>query len=146
MAVSETREFVIEASPQEILDVIADLDALPEWSSAHQSVEVVETGDDGRPKVAKMTVKTGGITDEQMVAYTWGADRVSWTLLSSTQQRAQDGSYTLTADGDRTRLTFDLTVDPIAPVPGFLLKRIIKSSLETATEGLRKYVLKKTGR
>jgi hypothetical protein len=44
MAISETREVVIEATPKEILDVIADLESLPEWSGAHQSSEILETG------------------------------------------------------------------------------------------------------
>ncbi|HZE18364.1 MAG TPA: SRPBCC family protein, partial [Mycobacterium sp.] len=67
MAIKESREVVIEASPEEIFDVIADLESLPEWSSAHQSSEVVETRADGRPSVAKMKVKAAGITDEQVV-------------------------------------------------------------------------------
>jgi ribosome-associated toxin RatA of RatAB toxin-antitoxin module len=141
MAIKESREVVIEASPEEILDVIADLETLTEWSSAHQSSEVIERGDDGRPKVAKMKVKAAGITDEQVVAYTWGDNKVSWTLVSAGQQRAQDATYTLTPEGDKTRVKFDITVDPIVPLPGFLLKRTVKGVLDTSTEGLRKRVL-----
>ena len=44
MAIKESREIVIEASPEEILDVIADFEAMPEWSGPHQSAEVLETG------------------------------------------------------------------------------------------------------
>lgn len=98
MAIRETREVVIEASPEEILDVIADLEALTEWSPAHQSSEVVETGKDGRPRVARMKVKSAGITDEQVVAYTWSGNTVSWTLVSAGQQRSQDATYTLTPE------------------------------------------------
>src|SRR5262249_32706681 len=142
MTITESREVVIEASPQEILDVIADLESLTEWSSAHQRSEVVETGGDGRPSVAKMKLKTAGITDEQVVAYTWTANSVSWTLVSSNQQRAQDATYTLTPEGDHTRVKFDITIDPLVPLPGFILKRVIKGSVDTATEGLRKRVLR----
>jgi ribosome-associated toxin RatA of RatAB toxin-antitoxin module len=141
MAIRESREVVIEASPEEIMDVIADLESLTEWSSAHQSSEVVETGGDGRPTVARMKVKAAGITDEQVVAYTWGDNTVSWTLVSSKQQRSQDATYTLTPEGERTRVKFELTVDPLVPIPGFLLKRTIKGNVDTATEGLRKRVL-----
>ena len=70
MAIKESREIVIEASPEEILDVIADFETMPEWSGPHQSAEVLETGDDGRPSQVKMKVKVAGITDEQVVAYT----------------------------------------------------------------------------
>ena len=145
MTVTEIREVVIEARPEQILDVIADIEALPEWSSAHQSVELVEVGDDGRPKMAKMQVNTAGNADEQVIAYTWSENSVSWTLVSSSKLRMQEGRYTLTSEGERTRLTFELSVDPTIPVPGFLLKRIIKGSMQTATDGLRKHVLKVLG-
>jgi ribosome-associated toxin RatA of RatAB toxin-antitoxin module len=141
MAINETREVVIEASPEEILDVIADFDSVTEWSSAHQSAEVLERGADGRPAKVKMKVKAAGITDEQVVAYTWGDNEVSWTLVSSGQQRSQDASYKLTPDGDRTRVTFHISVDPVVPLPGFVLKRAVKGTIDTGTEGLRKRVL-----
>jgi ribosome-associated toxin RatA of RatAB toxin-antitoxin module len=146
MAINETREVVIDASPEEILDVIADLESLTEWSGAHQSSEVLETGDDGRPSKAKMKVKAAGIADEQVVAYTWGDNAVSWTLVSSTAQRSQDASYTLTPDGDRTKVKFQISVDPLIPLPGFVLKRAVKGTIDTATEGLRKRVLKVNGK
>lgn len=141
MAIKESREIVIEASPEEVLDVIADLESLTEWSAPHQSSEVIERGDDGRPSVAKMKVKAAGITDEQVVAYTWGENTVSWTLVSATQQRAQDATYTLTPEGENTRVKFDISIDPLVPLPGFLIKRTIKGVMDTSTEGLRKRVL-----
>ena len=141
MAIKESREIVIEASPEEVLEVIADLESLTEWSAPHQSSEVIERGDDGRPSVAKMKVKAAGITDEQVVAYTWGENTVSWTLVSATQQRAQDATYTLIPEGKNTRVKFDISIDPLVPLPGFLIKRTIKGVMDTSTEGLRKRVL-----
>ncbi|WAJ44484.1 SRPBCC family protein [Mycobacterium sp. Aquia_216] len=147
MAITETREVVVEASPEEILDVIADFDSMPEWSPPHQSVETLQRDADGRPTKVKMKVKAAGITDEQVIAYTWSDNKVSWTLVSSGQQRSQDASYTLTPDGDATKVTFKLSVDPVVPLPGFLLKRAIKGTVDNGTEGLRKRVLQvKKGR
>lgn len=145
MAVSETRETVIEASPAEILDVLYDLESLTEWSSAHQEVEILERDDDGRPKRSRQVVKIVGINDEQVLDYSVHDDGVSWTLVSSQQQRAQEGRYTLTPDGDRTHVRFDLTVDPTVPLPGFLVKRGAKGLMETATDGLRKRVESRKG-
>jgi len=133
MAINETREIVIEASPEEILDVIGDLDSVTEWSPPHQSAEVLEKDKNGRPLKVKMKVKAAGITDEQVVAYTWTKNKVSWTLVSSGQQRSQDASYTLTPDGD--------SVDPVVPLPGFVLKRAVKGTIDTGTKGLRDRVL-----
>ena len=142
MATSDSREVTIEATPEEILDVIADVESTPTWSPQYQSAEILETGKDGRPKRVKMKVKTAGISDEQVVDYTWADDIVSWTLVSAGQLKAQDASYTLTPDGDKTKVKFDITIDLSIPLPGFVLKRAMKGAMETATDGLRKQVLK----
>jgi len=142
MATSNSREVVIEASPEEIIDVIADVESTPSWSPQYQSCEILESYDDGRPRRVKMKIKTAGISDEQVVEYTWTDNKVSWTLVSAGQLKSQDASYTLTPDGDKTKVTFDITVDPSVPMPGFILKRAMKGGVETATDGLRKQVLK----
>src|ERR1700676_4407212 len=131
MAVIESTEVVIEATPEDIMDVITDAESLPEWSDAHQTSEVLERDDQGRPLRTKMKVKTVGITDEQVIEYTWHDDGVSWTLVSANQQRSQDARYTLTPEGDKTRVKFEITIDPLVPLPGFLLKRAIKGVMAT---------------
>ena len=141
MAIKESRDIVIEASPGEILDVIADFEAMPQWSDPHQSAEILETGDDGRPSKVKMRVRTAGITDEQVVAYTWSGNDVSWTLVSSGQQKSQDGKYTLVPQGESTLVKMEITVDPNVPLPGFVLKRAVKGTIDSATKALRERVL-----
>lgn len=141
MAVTESREVVIEATPDEIMGVLFDLEALTEWSSVHRKVEVLERDDAGHPSRSRQVVKLVGVSDEQELAYEMHDDGVSWTLIRAKQQRAQDGRYTLTPEGDATRVRFELTVDLMAPVPGFLVKRGAKSLMDTATRGLRKRVL-----
>jgi hypothetical protein len=145
MAITESRETVIEATPEEILEVLFDLESLTEWSSAHQKVEILSRDDEGRPKRSRQVVKIVGVSDEQVLDYTVYDDGVGWTLVSSKQQRAQEGRYTLSPDGNRTRVRFDLTVDPTVPLPGFLVKKGAKGLMETATDGLRKRVLKVKG-
>jgi uncharacterized membrane protein len=141
MAIKESREIVVEASPEEILDVIADFESMPQWSGPHQSAEILETGADGRPSQVRMKVKTAGITDEQVVAYTWSGNEVSWTLVSSAQQKSQDGKYTLVPKGESTLVKFEVSVDPNVPLPGFVLKRAVKGTMDSATQELRKRVL-----
>ena len=147
MAITESRDIVIEATPDEIMDILVDLESLTEWSSAHQNVEVLERDDEGRPSKSRQVVKVVGVSDEQVLDYSVHDDGVSWTLVSSKQQRAQNGRYTLTPDGGATKVHFELTVDPLVPLPGFLVRRGAKGLMDTATDGLRKQVLKlKKGR
>lgn len=147
MAISDSREVVIEATPEEILDVIADVESAPDWSSQHQGAQVLDTDDNGRPGRVKLKLKTMGISDEQVVQYEWTDNSAGWSLVSSSQLKAQDAKYTLTPDGEKTKVLFEITVDPAVPIPGFVLKRAMKGGLESATDGLRKHVLKvKKGR
>ena len=142
MAVSASHEVTIEATPAEILDVIADVEKVPVWSPQYVGAEVLERYDDGRPRRAKMTIKAVGLTDDQVLEYTWTDTTCSWVLITSGQLRKQEAKYTLTPAGDKTKVRFEITVDPVVPVPGFLLKRNVKGGAETATDGLRKFMLK----
>jgi hypothetical protein len=45
-------------------------------------------------------------------------------------------------DPEKTRVRFDIAIDLSIPMPGFVLKRALKGGTESATEGLRKQVLK----
>jgi hypothetical protein len=148
MAVTESREILIEAMPDEIMAVLFDLESLTEWSSTHKKVEILERDDQGRPSKSRQVVKIVGVTDEQVLAYSVHNDGVSWTLVSAKQQRAQEARYRLTREGDSTRVRFELTIDPLVPLPGFLIRKGAKGLMETATEGLRERVLevKKRGK
>jgi hypothetical protein len=141
VAIRESREVVIEAPVAEILPVMLDLDALTEWSPAHRSSVVLERDGQGRPIRSRATVTTVGITDVQEILLTYHDDGYGWTLVSSMYQRSQDARYRLIPEGDRTRVRFEVTVDPIMPMPGFLMRRAAKGVIDTATIGLRRRVL-----
>lgn len=141
MAVTQSREIVIEAKPDEIMDVLFDLESLPEWSSTHRQIEILERDELGHPTKSRQVVKVAGVSDEQVLAYSVHDDGVSWELVSAGQQRAQDARYTLKPDGESTRVHFTLTVDLSVPLPGFLIKKGAKGLMDTATDGLRKRVL-----
>src|ERR1700712_618001 len=142
MATSDSRDVIIEATPEEILDVIADVEATPDWSPQYQKAVILSKHPDGRPNQVEMTVKAAGLTDVMVIEYTWTDSGVSWTLVKSGQLKKQDAGYTLSPDGTETKVRFDMAIDLSIPMPGFLLKRTLKGGMETATDGLRKQVLK----
>ena len=67
-----------------------------------------------------------------------------WDGQDTFQQRGQHVEYHLTPEGDRTRVRFDIIVDPVAPIPQFLIKRAKKIVLDVATERLRQRVMRNT--
>ena len=141
MATSVSREVVIEASPAEIFAVVADVESTPTWSPQYQKAEVVDRDEQGRPHRVIQTIKTVGISDA-LTIYTWEENKVSWVLVKAAQLKSQECSYTLTPQGESTKVRFDMTIDLAIPLPGFLLKKVMSGAIDVATDGLRKQVLK----
>ena len=146
MATSVSREVVIEASPEEIFAVVADVESTPTWSPQYQKAEVVDRDEQGRPHRVIQTIKTVGISDQLTIDYTWEEHKVSWVLVKASQLKSQQCSYTLTPLGDtdpeRTQVRFDMDIELAIPLPGFILKQVMKGAIDVATNGLRKQVLK----
>ena len=144
MAVRASREVVFEAPPEAILDALADIETVPSWSTLHKRAEVLDRYPDGRPHHVKATLKIMGITDKEVLEYSWGDRWLVWDAHETLQQRGQHGEYNLTPEGDdKTRVRFDIIMDLAAPVPEFIIKRAKKIVLDVATESLRKRVMEK---
>jgi hypothetical protein len=125
-----------------ILDALADIGSVPLWSSVHKKAEVLDTYPDGRPHHVKVTVKVIGIVDQEVLEYHWGPDWMVWDARKTMQQHGQHVEYTLRREGEnRTRLRFDITLEPSAPLPEFLVNRARKRVLRAATEGLRDFIV-----
>ncbi len=124
------------------MEALADLDAVPSWSSVHKRAEVVDTYPDGRPHHVTVTIKVVGIVDTELLEYHWGPDWVVWDAKKTIQQHGQHGEYNLIREpDDKTRVRFTITVEPSAPLPEFLVKRARKKILHAALEGLRMRVM-----
>ena len=137
MAVRASREVVFDASPEAIMDALAEVDEVPSWSNLHRNIEVLDRHPDGRPHHVKTTVKIMGVTDKELLEYHWGDDWVVWDASDTFQQRGQHAEYNLTREGDQTRVRFDIIVDLVAPIPEFLLRRARKLVLDVAIDRLR---------
>jgi hypothetical protein len=133
---------VIEATPEAILDVLADVEAVPSWSPVHKCAEVIDTHPDGRPHHVKVTVGVMGVLDQEILEYHWGPDWLVWDSDQSTRQHSQHVEYTLTPEAGKTRVRFDITLEPAGPVSGLIVKRASKTVLAAATDGLRERVLR----
>jgi Polyketide cyclase / dehydrase and lipid transport len=146
VAVRASREIIIDAPPEVILEALADVGSVPSWSSVHKRAEVVDTYPDGRPHHVKVTVKVIGITDQEVLEYRWGRDWLVWDAQKTLQQHAQHVEYTLRREAaDKTRVRFDITLEPSAPLPEFLVKRARRTVLKAATDGLRHWVMNNVG-
>ncbi|MCV7076414.1 SRPBCC family protein [Mycobacterium szulgai] len=142
MAVQASGEIVIDAQPEVIMEALADMDAVPSWSSVHKRLVVIDRHQDGRPNHVKVTIKVACITDTELLEYHWGPDWMVWDAKKTAQQHGQHGEYNLSREGeDRTRVRFTITVEPSAPLPQFWVRIARKKILNAALEGLRRRVM-----
>jgi uncharacterized protein YndB with AHSA1/START domain len=146
VAIQASSEIVIDAPPERIMEALADMDAVPTWSSVHKRVEVLDKHPDGLPRHVKVTISVTGIHDTELLEYHWGPDWMVWDARKTAQQHGQHGEYNLSRLGDeKTRVRFTITVEPFAPLPEFWVARARKKILYSALEGLRKRVMSPKG-
>ena len=143
MAEKTESSIVIDASPADVMAVIADLQAYPQWSDGITSVEILSKyEDDDRPADARFKVDSGMIKDTYELEYDWqGNASVSWTLTKGDMLTAMEGSYSLTENADGgTTVRYLLAVNVKMPMIGMLKRKAEKVIVDTALKGLKKRV------
>ncbi|WP_067811501.1 SRPBCC family protein [Actinomadura kijaniata] len=141
MADRTSSSITIKAGKAEIMAVIADLEAYPEWTSGVR-FEVGGTGDDGRASRARMTISMGPINDTVDLAYTWDGDTaVRWETVGAGAMISNlHGSYLLAEAGDGTEVTYELAVDLKVSMIGMVKRKAEKRIIDSALKGLKRHV------
>jgi ribosome-associated toxin RatA of RatAB toxin-antitoxin module len=141
MADQSTQSIVIDAPASAVMAVVADFPAYPQWVAAAKTVEVLETGADGRASKVHFVLDAGAVKDDYVLAYTWDGDRqVRWSLVQGQMQKRQDGSYTLVETDGRTEVTYTISIDLSIPMLGMIKRKAEKVILDTALKELKKRV------
>ena len=142
MADQTTSSIVVDAPPSEVMAVIADFPAYPQWAKGVTTADVVSSYADGVAERVFFVLDVSPIKDEYTLAYEWSGDhQVTWTLVEGKMLRALDGAYILTPlpDGG-TDVTYRLSLDVSIPLIGMLKRKGEKILIDTALKGLKKRV------
>ncbi|QYJ04663.1 SRPBCC family protein [Nocardioides panacisoli] len=147
MAEQTSSTITIDAPAADVMAVIADFPAYPEWAKGVTVADVVASYDDGDPAARGraervfFALDVSPIKDEYTLAYTWHGDhRVEWTLVEGKMLRELDGAYVLEESGGRTQVTYRLALDVSIPLIGMLKRKGEKILIDTALKGLKKRV------
>jgi uncharacterized membrane protein len=141
MAEQSTQSITVDAPAAEVMAVIADFPAYPQWVGAVKTAEVLEPGEGGRARQVHFLLDAGPIKDDYVLDYTWDDDRaVSWTLVRGQMMRRQEGSYTLDERDGATLVTYAITIDLSVPMLGMIKRKAEKVILDTALKELKKRV------
>ncbi|MGH9138670.1 MAG: SRPBCC family protein [Acidimicrobiales bacterium] len=138
------QEARIEASVDELWDVLTDFDAYPTWARDLKQVEVLERDTEGRGTVVRFRAAGMGRSTTYTLRYDYAdaPHRLPWVLERGDIMRRLDGAYRL-EPGDTpgtTHVVYDLAVELVIPLPGFVKHRAEHRIIHTALRDLRAHV------
>lgn len=132
----------IDAPVERCFATLVDFAAYPEWAGDLKEVQVVETDAEGRGVVVEFRAAAMGrsTTYQLRYDYTGAPNRLAWELVSGDLQRELDGAYSLepaSDDASVTEVAYELAVDLMIPIPGFVKRRAEGRIIKTALSELK---------
>ncbi|MEX1218222.1 MAG: SRPBCC family protein [Acidimicrobiales bacterium] len=116
---------------------LVDFASYPEWAGDLKEVAAVETDAEGRAIVVEFRAAAMGRSTTYQLRYDYSEapHRLGWELVEGDLPRELDGAYVLTEvdGGASTEVVYELAIDLVYPIPGFVKRRaegrIIKTAL-----------------
>jgi ribosome-associated toxin RatA of RatAB toxin-antitoxin module len=135
-----TERMVIAGTPQHCYEVLSDFERYPEWAADIKAVTVDERDDQGRAETVTYRAAAFGRSTSYTLRYDYSQapERLSWVQTAGDLTRRLDGIYTIeTAGDDSAQITYDLIVDLMVPLPGFVKRRAEGRIMVTALRELK---------
>jgi ribosome-associated toxin RatA of RatAB toxin-antitoxin module len=132
----------VRATPAEVMAVVADFEAYPDWVANLERVEVLARDRRGRGTRVAFRLRTPLGEEAYTLAYRYRARDagVAWTYVEGTLDDLA-GSYDLEATGDgTTRVTYRLEVAIGRPLPGLVKRQAARQVVRSALSDLKRRV------
>jgi ribosome-associated toxin RatA of RatAB toxin-antitoxin module len=137
MAEQATQTIIIEAAPELCLQVATDFPSYPDWAVDVKQAEVLESDEQGRPVEVEFRAAAMGRSTHYTLRYDYSGapERLAWKLVAGDLMRGCDGSYQFRAlEGGRTEVIYNLAIELVVPLPGFVKRRAEVRILNTVRE------------
>jgi ribosome-associated toxin RatA of RatAB toxin-antitoxin module len=132
----------VHGTPAEVMAVVADFEAYPEWVANLEQVEVLARDRRGRGTRVAFRLRTPMGDQAYTLAYRYQPRDagVSWTYVEGTLEDLA-GSYALEpTDDGATRVTYRLEVALGVPLPGLVKRQAAKQIVRSALSDLKRRV------
>ncbi len=137
MAETASETITIAASPDEVWAIATDIERYPEWAHDVKDVVVTSRDENGRPALVEFRTSALGRSTHYTLSYDYGEApaALSWTMVKGDIQRSIEGAYRFqpTEDGG-TRVRYDLAIELVVPLPGFVKRRAERRILNAIRE------------
>jgi ribosome-associated toxin RatA of RatAB toxin-antitoxin module len=137
MADSATKSTIIHADAAHCYGVASDFEQYPSWAQDVKEATVRARDAAGRATEVEFRASALGRSTHYTLAYdhSGAPHRLTWKLLKGDIMRAVDGGYTFSSTGPTScEVSYDLSIELIVPIPGFVKRRAEVRILSTLEE------------
>lgn len=133
------QEATIAAAPEELWAVLVDFERYPSWARDLKHVEVLERDAEGRGVEVLFRAAAMGRSTTYVLRYdhTEAPTRLPWRFVRGDIMRRLDGEYRFEVVPEGTKVVYELEVELIIPLPGFVKRRAEHKIMHTALDELR---------
>jgi len=136
MVESGSESLVVTASLESCFLIASDFEKYPEWAHDVKQATVLTRDASGRPTVVEFRASALGRSTHYTLEYDYAhaPNKFSWHMSDGDIMRSIVGSYSFEPAGSGTRITYDLAVELVIPLPGFVKRRAEMRILSTLKE------------
>jgi uncharacterized protein YndB with AHSA1/START domain len=137
MAEQASQTTTIAASPERVWAIAADFESYPEWAKDVKDVVVRARDGEGRPVEVEFRASALGRSTHYTLSYDYAQapDRLAWSLVRGDIMSTIDGAYVFSRlDDGGTEVRYDLVIELVVPLPGFVKRRAEVRILNTVRE------------
>jgi ribosome-associated toxin RatA of RatAB toxin-antitoxin module len=128
-----------DATPEACFAAVSDFPGYVDWSASVQSVAVLEQDDEGAVVEFRVDAKVRKV--RYVLRYHFEPPSRVWWEYVEGDIRSVEGEYRFEPAGEgRTRMTYRLTMDPGAFLPGPVKKVLVSSVMKGSVEDLKRHV------
>ena len=136
MADTASLTITIQAPHENCWAIATDFERYPDWAKDVKSAVVLARDEEGRATQVEFRTSALGRSTHYTLEYdyTHAPNKLSWHMSDGDIMRSIIGSYAFQTEGTGTRITYDLAVELVIPLPGFVKRRAEMRILSTLKE------------
>lgn len=127
----------IDAPPERVWALATDFERYPAWARDVKEAVVRSTDEEGRATEVEFRASALGRSTHYTLTYDYSEapKALSWRIVRGDIMRTIDGAYRFSAnDAGGTEVTYDLSIELVVPLPGFVKRRAEVRILNTLKE------------
>ena len=116
--------------------VTLDFERYPEWAKDVKEAIVRGRDDQGRATLVEFRASALGRSTRYTLSYDYSdaPNRLSWHLVDGDIMRSIDGAYSFVEIDGGTQVFYEIEIELVIPLPGFVKRRAEQRILDTVKE------------